>query len=597
MRLMHNSRDTAYRSPTGAQPCGTDVRLRIRIEDAAPDAVHLRAWFGKESFVPMHQSEEDAALWEATLTLPEAPCLVWYDFQIWQQGQFYWYGNAEDGLGGEGALVFGGARSFQITAYDPAFSVPQWTRGAVFYQIFPDRFAQGEAGARLPLSEGRTYHADWEDTPYLMFDEETGDNVAHDFFGGTLDGIREKLPYLQDLGITALYLNPVFHAGTNHRFDTTDWRAIDPTLGDSAAFAALCDAAAARGIHIILDGVFSHSGNNNPHFTSAQAAEDSPYRDWYTFEHWPDMYKSWWGFKTLPELNKHSPAVLDYFLTGDDPVVRHWLREGADGWRIDVADELPMQYLTLLRQAARTEKADALVIGEVWEDASNKISYGQMRTYCLGDTLDGVMNYPLRDAAIAFLTGAQDSVAFKRKMDSLYENYPKPFAQALLNMLGSHDRARALNALSGADGKGLTRIQQRCLRLTDKQRALGRKRLMLMLSLIVAMPGMPCVYYGDEAGMEGCADPFNRGAFPWGHEDKALTAYFRTVLARRRQEAALTDGALCIQAPHEDVLIIRREAAGQASVTAINRGNRARKVDMGNQIVSIPAYGCESWVE
>ncbi len=595
MRCLHDSRDGAYRSPGGAQPAGGDVCLRLRVEDGHPETVQLRLWFGKESFHPMKPSPDDPALYEASVRLPETPCLVWYDFQLWENGQFLWYGNAEDGLGGVGAKVFGEARSFQITVYDPAFASPDWTRGAVFYQIFPDRFARGSGGALLPLPGTRVWHENWNEQPSLEIDPKSGDNAAHDFFGGTLEGVRENLPYIASLGVTALYLNPIFSAGTNHRFDTIDWKRIDPALGTEDDFRALCRDAAALGIRVILDGVFSHSGDRSPFFASARDSADSPYRGWYAFECWPDLYKSWWGFPTLPELNKYHPDVIDYFLMDDDAVVRRWPRLGASGWRIDVADELPMEYLRLLRRAVREAKSDGLVIGEVWEDASNKISYGRMRCYCLGDTLDGVMNYPLREAAIAFLTGKIDAAAFKRRMDSLYENYPAPFARSLLNVLGSHDRPRVLNVLAGVDGNDLPREKRGALKLTEAQRARGEKLLKLLLSLIVAMPGMPCVYYGDEAGMEGAADPYSRAPFPWGREDETLTACFRETLSRRRSSAALTDGGLEILDVTPDVVAVVRSNEGGSAVTVVNRGDRAAEIAVKGRRASVPAWGPVWW--
>lgn len=597
MQLFHDSRDPLYRSPGGAQPCGTPVTLALRVQGETPDSVRLRLWVDKESFLPMHAQTDDAALYTATLTLPQTPCILWYDFQVLRDGQFYWYGNAEDSLGGIGAMMWGEARSYLITVYDAAFKAPEWTRGTVFYQIFPDRFARGKDGARLPMDAERYYHERWDEPPALVVNTETGDNIAHDFFGGTLRGIRENLPYIASLGVTALYLNPIFSASTNHRFDTNDWKTIDPALGTEADFHALCEDALAMDIRVVLDGVFSHSGKDNPMFRHAQSHPDSPYRDWYRFERWPDTYKSWWGFATLPDLNKHQPEVIDYFLTGEDAIVKKWLRAGAGGWRIDVADELPMDYLREMRQSVKSTNADGIIIGEVWEDASRKMSYGEMRSYCLGDTLDGVMNYPLREAAIGFLTGALNASAFKREMDALYENYPTPFAMALLNVLGSHDRARILNVLSGADGGDRPWAERVSFSLTKKQRQLGAKRLMLLLTLIVTMPGNPCVYYGDEAGMEGCADPFSRGTFPWGREDKPLTAFFATMLRRRRQVAALSAGVLQMDAPCADVLCVSRHGEDSIAYTVINRGSRSRKVTYGSRTVSVAAYGYEIWEE
>ncbi len=595
--FLHDSRDPFYRAPAGAQPCGATVRLRLRAAGGKPDTVSVRVWDGAERFYPMSPLPNDGDCYEAVLTMPDTPRLLWYDFQARADGQFFWYGNAEDGLGGLGAPVYGQARSFQITVYDPAFAAPAWSRGAVWYQIFPDRFARGERGANLPLPEGRTYHAEWSEPPNLLIDSGSGDNVAHDFFGGTLSGIREKLPYLASLGVTALYLNPIFHAATNHRFDTTDWKRIDPALGTEDDFHALCDAAAALGVRIVLDGVFSHAGSESPFFRDARVREDSLHRDWFTFTQWPSVYKSWWGFQTLPEINKNSPEVRRYFLTGEDAVVKKWPRAGASGWRIDVADELPMDYLAQLRKSVKAAREDAIVIGEVWEDASNKVSYGDMRCYCLGDTLDGVMNYPLREAAIEFLTGRTGAHAFKRRMDSLYENYPAPFAGALLNVLGTHDRPRILNVLACVDGENLPRADRALLRLTKQQRELAKKRLALMLAIVTAMPGMPCVYYGDEAGMEGAADPYNRCTYPWDGEDAEILILYKEAIHKKKTVPALTDGTLALEALTDDVLVIARAMGGSAWVTAVNRSAEKREAFLGGKKLLLDGYGVAAWEE
>ena len=331
MNCYHNRREALYRTPSGAQPCGTEITLRLRVEEERqPDKVLLRAWYGEEHFYDMLPSEDDARLYEVCVALPKTPCLFWYDFHVWSAGHFFWYGNAEDGLGGEGAPVWGSARSFQVTVYDPAFRVPEWTRGAVFYQIFPDRFrtdadARSRAGKRDMLA--------WDTPVPYRADPETGDFQALDFYGGSLRGIAEKLPYLESLGVTALYLNPCFEATSNHRYDTVDWKRIDPLLGDEADFSALCAEAEKRGIRILLDGVFSHAGAKNPDFLAARRSRDAKRFDWFLFNTWPDDYKCWWGFRNVPELNKNAPGVREYFLSDPDSVTRRWLKAGSSGWR------------------------------------------------------------------------------------------------------------------------------------------------------------------------------------------------------------------------------------------------------------------------
>ena len=610
MHLFHESRDLIFRNPTGALPCGSSVRIRLRADQPSPDVCQLRTWFGKESFYPMRRVKDDPALFEAELTMPETPCLLWYDFQVWENGQFFWYGNAEDRLGGVGALVYGSARSYQITVYDPAFQTPKWLDTAVFYQIFPDRFVKD--GEPVPM-DGRTLHADWNEMPepyhespdpYLesrvvdngltaahtklpspSIEDKISESIARDFFGGNLSGIRQKLPYIASLGANAIYLNPVFFAAANHRYDTIDWHRIDPTLGTEKDFTELTREAEALGIRIILDGVFSHAGNLNPFFIEAKKDPLSPYREWFLFESWPDVYKSWWGIRTLPEMNKRHPDVIKYFITAKDSVVSKWLGKGASGWRIDVADELPMPYLRSLRKEVKQAGADHYLLGEVWEDASNKMTYGEMRSYCLGDTVDGVMNYPLRDAAIGFLLGQLSAFDFKRKMDSLYENYPPPFVKGLLNILSSHDRPRIINTLAGKDGASLSRAEQKTLSLSEVEYQLGKARVKVMLALILAMPGVPCIYYGDEIGMQGAADPFNRATYPWGDGDAELLRFFQSAIAQRKTHEAFRKGSLSIETLHGDVLAIRRSAQTGVCITVINRSHEPRNVAVDGQPV------------
>ena len=507
-------------------------------------------------------------------------------------------GAPEDGSGcGEG--VPGSEESFQITVYDAAFTTPEWMREGIMYQIMVDRFCRGEGTEELLHArdgEDIILHGTWEEMPLLRIGE-TQDNAATDFFGGNLEGVRQKLPYLKDLGVTILYLNPIFRANSNHKYDTGDYRMIDPMFGDEEAFRRLCSEAAEMGIRIVLDGVFSHTGDDSVYFnrrgrygkTGACQDPESPYREWYTFNHWPDDYECWWGFRTLPNVTETNESYQRFIVSGEDSVVRHWLRAGASGWRLDVADELPMSFIRALRKAAREEKPDALVLGEVWEDASHKVSYGQMRSYVEGDTLDSVMNYPLREALIAFLTGERDAQATARAISCLIANYPAPFLYSLMNLMGSHDRARILNVLAGNDGDELPRAERANLRLTQEERMVGALREHLMLRFIVSMPGVPCVYYGDEAGLEGAADPFCRRTFPWGHEDRDLQAYYKRLIALRHAHPVLRSGYCRVFAPCPDVLCVLRTFEGgkdafgreqedELAITMINRSARAQEI-------------------
>ena len=574
MLLFHDSRSPLFRTPPGAAPCRTCVTLRL-MAPGARSAV-LRFYDGSEKWLPMRR---DGFLFAVKVPMPVIPILCWYDFRIESRdGDVIAYGGPEDGMGGVGHIT-AQPRAWQLTTYDPAYQTPEYLRSGVMYQIFPDRFAR--SGESHPRRAECYYHESWSDDPILM-PEGGDDNCARDFFGGDLNGVRQRLPYLKDLGVTVLYLNPIFTARSNHRYDTADYLQIDPLLGTNEDFSRLCADAAEMGIRVLLDGVFSHTGEDSVYFNrfgrypvvGACQSTQSPYYPWYTFTRYPDVYKCWWGIHTLPAVNKDNPGYRAFTL-GEGGVVRTWLGRGAAGWRLDVADELPMDYLRALRRAAKAEKPDATVLGEVWEDASHKVAYGEMRCYCQGDTLDSVMNYPLRDAAIDFLTGRADAAALCRLIESQRENYPAPFYYSLMNLAGSHDRPRAINTLCGCTWEALPPAQRRGQRLTEAQYALGKRRYLLLMRLLCALPGIPCVYYGDEMGLQGGSDPFCRGAFPWDGGDQALHDEIRTLLHARRESRALQTGEMAVSAPDADTIIITRIISGGRDVFGAPAANES----------------------
>jgi 4-alpha-glucanotransferase len=547
-------------------------------------------------------------VYEAMLPAGDTPRTLWYRFEAQADDQRACYGNAQDGLGGVGQQD--GEASYQVTVYDAAFTPPRWLCDGVMYQIMVDRFFNGDpTGALLRAKEDVARHADWYEPPALKI-APNGDNLADDFFGGNLAGIRQKLPYLRGLGVTALYLNPIFESASNHKYDTGDYNRIDPMFGDEEDFAALCRDAQALGMRVMLDGVFAHVGADSRYFNRAGRYPDagayqsqaSPYYPWFTFTHYPDAYACWWGFDTLPRVRVMEPSYQRFALNGPDAVVPRWLRAGACGWRLDVADELPMPFLRNLRRSAKAENADAALLGEVWEDATNKVTYGEARNYALGDTLDSVMNYPLYDVLMNFLLGWEDASRAKRRLDALAENYPRPFLYSLMNLLGSHDRARILNVLAGYTGENVPRPERAAMRLTDEQAALGAARVRLMLRLVCALPGMPCVYYGDEAGMQGAPDPFCRGTYPWGREDERQVAFFADQLNRRRGLPVLARGDLTLLAPARDALVILRRISGGVdalgdpaedalALAAVNRGDTPLKL-----CLLAAQVGCEALI-
>ncbi len=570
--LYHDSHSEQYRAPLGPVKAGKELTVRFWCDES--DRVILRTWDGAEQRYDMSPIGDDR--FEATITVPESPMLFWYDFIIPRAYDEARYGASDDELGGVGRYYAGQPKSYQVTVYDPAYQTPEYLRRGVVYQIFPDRFFKdknGQKGRVRKIQSAHpeaTFHEEWNEKPLLNPDPENGDNQALDFFGGTLKGIRQKLDYLEELGVSVLYLNPIFRARSNHRYDTGSYEEIDPILGDEKAFQELIAAAEKRGMKVMLDGVFSHTGCDSQYFdrfgryetVGAYESRESPYYDWYSFEEFPNKYNTWWGFYTLPAVNKDNASYREY-LMGENGVLPGWIKRGACGWRLDVVDELPMDMVCQMRKAVKQADENSVLLGEVWEDASNKTAYGVARSYCLGDALDSVMNYPLRRAVIDFFTGVIDAYALRRVILHQQEVYPAPFYYSLMNLLGSHDRVRILNALCGYDREGaiqMDREEAAKIELGKRELKSAKKRYVEAVKLLCALPGAPTIYYGDEIGMTGMADPWNRGPMAWDDMDEKLHDDIQKLLLNRRENAMLQTGCLSVEAIDGDTLQIRRYA-------------------------------------
>ncbi len=564
--LFHNSRDLLYRAPFGALPCGGTVTLRVR-SDREDARVFLRIWWaGSAQEHEMTRIGHD--LLEYVYDLPCYPGLLWYYFIEETGGARAYYGNAGDRLGGIGEMSWSEPPSYQITVYDGDYKTPEWMREGIMYQIMLDRFCEGKPRSEKELSKDSHYHENWDEAPEVNYTEEHG-NASSDFYGGDLIGLQKKLPYLSKLGISVIYLNPIFKSRSNHKYDTGDYEQIDPGFGTIEDFRALCRSAKRLGIRIVLDGVFSHVGCDSRYFNyngnydevGAYQSKESKYYPWFTFNSYPEDYDCWWGFKIQPNVREMEPSFYDYIITGENSISWRYLNDGAYGWRLDVADELPMDFIRGLRRRIK-EKPGACLIGEVWEDPSNKVAYGETRSYCLGDTLDSTMNYPLRDALLSFILGEINANQLVRRLDSMRENLPTPFYFSTLNLIGSHDKPRTLNVLAGQTDLSPIRELRRVTTMSDEEYKLACKRFTAVLRFLCALPGMPSVYYGDEAGMQGMDDPFNRGTFPWGKEDKDLTNEVQSILNTRRENQALKTGMVKFFAVSQDVVCVLREIRG-----------------------------------
>lgn len=568
-----DSRQEFFKTPFGSVPTGTPVRFTVCLprgmgctgvtlvlrEDGAAHASRFAfSW---------RSTDGETELWDCVSAVENAG-LYWYHFDYsvpWGTGHIFL---AERGVG----CLSGSDRDWQLTVYDRSFQTPGWLRGGLIYQIFPDRFyCSGEKKKNVPAD--RILRDDRENLPYWRPDE-NGRIRNNDFFGGDLKGIEEKLPYLASLGVTCLYLNPIFEAQSNHRYDTSDYLSIDPLLGDAEDFRSLCRAAARYGISVIFDGVYSHTGDDSIYFNkygrygSGGAYNDpaSPYARWYNFGANRDDYRGWWGIDILPEVNENEPSFTS-FITGEGGVLDVWLGAGARGVRLDVADELPDAFIDNVRAAVKRNGADNFVLGEVWEDATDKFSYGHRRRYLLGGQLDSVMNYPFRDAIIAFLR-TRRAEDFMEQIMRIAENYPPPALHTAMNHLGTHDTERILTALSDVRLPDDRESQSR-IRLTDRQIEDAKNRLRAAAVLQYTLPGVPSLYYGDEAGAQGGRDPFNRAFYPWGREDAELIEFFRTLGRLRRDLPMLKEGRFRpLSAALQCAAYLREDDTGRIAVIA-----------------------------
>lgn len=507
--------DKFYKSETGAVKENTLVKFRLRCFcDRAVLVFYNDNGFNQR----VEMNKEDC--FTSDVKLPVG--LYWYYFDLCN-GTFV--GKGENYYG----IITDDPKSFQFSVYDEDFVTPKWLQGGIIYQIFPDRFCRKEEFKDIP--DYKVLHNSWQEFP-VYTPNERGEVLNNDFFGGDIKGIISKLDYLKELNVTAIYLNPIFEAYSNHRYDTGDYFKIDKLLGNEEDLQNLISEGQKRNIKIILDGVFNHTGSDSIYFNKenryqslgAYQSKDSKYYSWYDFTEYPNKYASWWGIKTLPATNKNNDGFLN-FIAGEGGVIEHYTKLGIGGFRLDVVDELPERFSEKIRSAIKSVNKDAVVIGEVWEDASNKISYGKRRKYFLGKELDSVMNYPLKNAIISYCKKGDES-ELVNVIKTQIDHYPKQCLNILMNILSTHDTARLLSALSDIDVSGKKK-EEMPLYLSNGEYQKAVERLKIAVVLQYTLYGVPSVYYGDEVGMQGFIDPLNRQTFPWGYEDENILSFYR----------------------------------------------------------------------
>ena len=605
--LSHDTRLLADKRPYGSIAAGQRVNFALHAlpgVDSVTLVVEQRTLEGNQERLSYHSGVRVAlkakrhgrsVTWSAQHQFA-SPSIYGYYFEVKIGQRTYLYQNNEQpiywtrelGANGQGsaALALAGRepRRFRQTVYAPNFTVPQWARDAVYYYIFPERFRNGDR-SNDPRPASDTYqqqpielHANWLDQPYRPGSKDGSDRFANnDFFGGDLQGIIDKLDYIHELGANTLYLTPVFTASSNHKYDTGDYRNIDPHFGSNADYSRLAAAAHQRGMRLITDSSFNHSGADSVYFDryarhapggafrGERIDPASPYASWYSFHPGAasadQQYTGWADVSDLPELDKASPAWRSFAYGAEDSVTKLWLRRGSDGWRMDVAPWVSDDFWRGWRKAVKGERADALTVAETWFDSSK---------YFLGDTFDSTMNYIFRNAVLDYAGGA-DATKVYQNIELMREAYPPQAFYALMNLLSTHDQARSLHVLG--DGAG-----------TDPAAsALARRRFGLAVLFQMTFPGAPAVYYGDEAGVSGGDDPANRATYPWadqgGKPDQDMLALFKKLIALRTSHPVLRHGS--IDAPlllDKNVIVLARHDGATWAICAFNNGPAARTV-------------------
>lgn len=591
----HASRSLQYRTPFGAQPVDSTVVVRFDADSSVKD-VTLCYSYGLYDFnyheEPMAavSTENDTVTYETRLMLPHEPGLVFYWFRFCEAyGETKYYVMESDTEDASGKIYHEPPRiaanedkypyAWQITVYAKDFKTPDYMKGSLIYQIFPDRFARDKnftVDRMMSCSdrEERVYHEDWNEEVDIKGKPSTG-YLACDFFGGSLTGIKERLDYIKSLGIDIIYLNPIFEARSSHRYDTADYLHVDPMLGGNDAFETFKNACNEKGIKLILDGVFSHTGADSRYFnkfgryegTGAYKAyengEANDFRSWYNFyrdDEGKIDYDSWWGFPDLPNVDENNLKYRE-FIFGENGVVDTWCKRGASGLRLDVSDELPDSFIRQMRDTIKSKtNGEGMLVGEVWEDASNKCSYGSYRDFMLGRTHDSVMGYTFRTTMLEFLQGYISAKVFNSRMEGFRERYPAESYYCIMNLLSSHDVPRVYTMMSKPEDTGDKELQMQ-IKVSDEQKDICQALCRIGYAIQIAYVGAPCVYYGDEVLMEGYKDPFNRRTYPWdkvSEDGQKHLDYVRDISQLRVNNQVLRTGYYRTLYTSDDVIVFER---------------------------------------
>lgn len=569
--ILYNPLSREFKSTIGAVEENENLILRILKSEFA-DRAYLQIRHDEDEYFYALKGQEDGKYFRFDISLNKTGIYFYYFEVLYHDngkqyvcpGKYY-----------QGELKNEITSYFQLGVYEKDMQIPD-LQGKIIYQIFPDRFAFSDS-TKKDVPKDRVIHKSLKDEP--IWELQNGRMLNNDYYGGDLKGIEESIPYLKTLNVSIIYLNPIFESHTNHRYDTANYLKIDPLLGTKEDFISLCKTAHENDIKIILDGVFNHTGADSIYFNKfnrydtvgAYQSPKSKYYSWFQFINWPDDYACWWGFKSLPDLNETNSDFIEY-ICGDNGVLETWLDAGADGFRLDVADELPDEFLQQLRKKVKEVKKDAVIIGEVWEDASNKISYNQRKKYLWGKELDSVMNYPFRQAILDFIM-KDDVESAVHRINTIIDHYPKKIVEILMNLLGTHDTVRIATELTGHTVDLNDRAKQVQVKLSEDEIAISKRRLRLAFTMSFTLPGIPSIYYGDETPMFGYRDPFNRKPFEKPNEDNELYRHLKFLGRLRTEYSCFKSGKLSFISAADGVIAYSRKDENCEVVIILNRGD------------------------
>ncbi|WP_270646898.1 glycoside hydrolase family 13 protein [Paeniclostridium hominis] len=569
MSIIYDSWMECHKKPFGALEIGEDININVEVISDVKE-MYLILETNEETKKEIKMENKLNGIFTIDKYKFEKENIYFYYFKSieGENLQVKYYGKSYDC----GECVeyhdINNINKYQITVSKKT-ETPTWFKEGILYHIFVDRF--NKTGKINNPKKNSFIYANWEDTPMYIKNKEN-EVIRWDFHGGNLKGIISKLNYLKSLGISVIYLSPIFKSQSNHKYDTGDYKTIDPMFGDEEIFKELIYKASKKGINIILDGVFSHTGDDSIYFNKygnydslgAYQSEDSKYYSWYNFKDYPNEYDCWWGVKSLPNVNETEKSYMDYIIRDKDSVIKKWMNYGVKGWRLDVADELPSTFIEALKKETLNIDDDSIIIGEVWEDASNKISYDERRKYFLGDQLNGVTGYVFKNIVVEFLKGNTKSQDVYNSFMTIKENYPKEVFKSNLNLLGTHDTRRILTELN--EDKNL---------------------LKLAVFIQMTFEGVPYIYYGDEAGLIGEKDPDNRRTYPWENEDKDILNFYKKIVKERKNNKLLLNGETkFLKLSNQNIFGYIRYIKNNKVLILINRSDIREKIEIeSNELI------------